>query len=481
MTRKAVTSELARSELRLLRSEGTGRWIALIMLIALTMAIANGLAWHKRQGEIVRVAQTEEASRIALQLTNLEKMAQGEYSPSSAFTNPANAYWIGHRHAARYAFLPPKALGWFAIGHSDLQPPYIKVSGETKESFALNDEIENPASLLTGRFDLSFFVVFIAPLLVIALTYNILALEREQGRLSMLLATSVPLGQVVLAKAGVRLALVLLPMVVVTGAVLSMQPQASFGEFVVWSTATMAYLGFWVLLACALNLMRTSSSMNAVALVGAWLVLAVIIPSAVSTSIHAMYPVPSRAQMINQVRAIQTELSDSYSAQSASFSIEHGMDSAEQGVLSKRDYLIARKRLWVQEQAGLRIEALMQSYQDQIDRRQNQVADWQFASPVLVAYEGFNRLAGTHPSRYREFIAQVDDFHRQWRGFFAPKVLNNIALQAQDYDQFPHFSFQEPTRDALAQVSIFLIGVLAPGLVLFGLIRLQIRRFYLQP
>jgi ABC-2 type transport system permease protein len=68
----------------------------------------------------------------------------------------------------KLAAMRPAATGALAIGQSDLYPYYFKISTNSKETFANNDEIENPVHLLAGRFDLAFVIVYLLPLVILA-------------------------------------------------------------------------------------------------------------------------------------------------------------------------------------------------------------------------------------------------------------------------------------------------------------------------
>lgn len=93
--------------------------------------------------------------------------------------------------------LPPGLLAPLAIGQSDLLPYYFKVSTDSRETIMASNEIENPNRLLAGRFDLALVLIFLYPLLILALTYNMLSVEQEQGTLALVLSQPVSLATLV--------------------------------------------------------------------------------------------------------------------------------------------------------------------------------------------------------------------------------------------------------------------------------------------
>ena len=111
------------------------------------------------------------------------------------------------RAAATPPRWPPVPLAALAVGQSDLLPYYYDVSIYTNEStFQQNGEVENPLNLMVGRFDLAFVVIYLLPLLVLALSYNVLSEEREQGTLALTLSQPVSARSVVAAKLWFRAA-----------------------------------------------------------------------------------------------------------------------------------------------------------------------------------------------------------------------------------------------------------------------------------
>jgi cell division protein FtsW (lipid II flippase) len=75
-------------------------------------------------------------------------------------------------------------------------------------SIAAATDPENPHRLLIGRFDAAFVVVFLVPLFIIALTYSLIAGERERGTLALLLAQPVTLPALITAKLAPRVIIV---------------------------------------------------------------------------------------------------------------------------------------------------------------------------------------------------------------------------------------------------------------------------------
>ena len=74
-------------------------------------------------------------------------------------------------------------------------------------------ELENPVSLMTGSLDIAFVVIFLLPIFILAMSYDLLSSEKERGTLAMILAHPISLRELlaskIIARAGMLMAVVL--------------------------------------------------------------------------------------------------------------------------------------------------------------------------------------------------------------------------------------------------------------------------------
>ncbi len=470
--------EIFNFERSLFRAERLDFFVALILFAAIAYAFVNGQSWVNKQQQAVHAAQTEESVRLQELKNNLNKIDAGSLKPAKAFENPANAYWVGNRHAATYAVLPPTAFAATAIGQSDLNPPYVKVSADNKESFALNEEIENPGNLLIGNFDLAFVVVFLLPLLIIALSYNLISAEREQGTLAIVMTNPVPLWVLIAGKLSFRVVLVfsLTVSITVIGLLVigtDLSTMDSLVRLGWWIALLLAYILFWFALAAAVNALAKSSAQNALILTGLWLLILLVLPALISIAVNAVYPVPFRVAMVGSIRSAQTDANREADASVARFEQEHPEMTA-MPVAKGDDYAATRKRVLVQQAAAERIAQIMAGYDRQLSQQQRIVDSLSFLSPAIVMQEALNAVAGTDNNRYQYLSRQVDAFHHVWQGFFLPKVLENTPLTLADYQRFPRFAYVE---QAISETNMRLLGGLLGLAVPIGLLCLfSVRR-----
>jgi ABC-2 type transport system permease protein len=443
-------------------------WIVTpLFALLIGYGIYNGSTWVHFQRTTLAAARAEEGTRFARAQEEIAALEQGG-KPASAFTNPRLPAVAAGRSGTRYALLPPGPLASLSVGQSDLYPYYFKVSSQSKQTFAYNDEVENPTNLLAGRFDLAFVILYLYPLLILALCYNLLSAEREQGTLQMILSQPVSLRQFVLGKIGLR-ALVVLFLTLgfsIAGFLLGeveILAEGGWIRMLLWVGIVGGYGAFWFALAIVVNAIGRSSATNATALAALWLLFVLLIPSTLSVGVSALYPVPSRVEMVQATRRATAEAT-ARASQLLSKYLEDHPELTAGGQTDPNDFAI--RTLAIQEETERLVQPVLDHFDQQTLGQQALVDRFRFLSPAIVTQAALNEVAGTSLSRYRHFLSLVDQFHREWRAFFTPLVVRRVSLQANDYSRFPAFQFQEePIDSVIRRVLTGILGMLFPTLL----------------
>jgi ABC-2 type transport system permease protein len=464
--------------------------------VTVSYAAWSGTSWrHEQVATIHQLRERDERlqKQIAHQLDELERlgdphpnlqlagMAWYIFQPAGAVApaphldprraEAAASEWVG----APYVYLPPAPFSALAVGQSDLQPYYTRVTIRTRPILVHSDEIENPLNLLNGRFDLAFVMAFCWPILVLPLFYNVIAEDRETGTLALVASQPVSLRRIVSIRLAIRAGLVLAVTLTTSVAALTLfgaLESVSSADILAWSAIALATTVFWSGLAAIVNLARWRAAVNAAVLMVAWVALVIVAPALLGELAASWAPVPSRVQLINNVRqAGNLSASDLAGLVTAYYEAhpdaERSDDSAD---------VTALRGLAQQDEVDRRIQPVLDAYHA-ASVRQQQVADrLRFLSPPLLIYDAVAELAGTTAARYRSFADQVDRYHAAWRGYFYPLVHARASLTMADYDGAPRFSFQPEPRGR-ARVRAVLLAAVTGGigltLMAFALRRAQ--------
>lgn len=460
-------ARILRHEWRTLSADATVWLVGGVFAAAIGYGVWNGVSWTAFQQRALAAAQAEETERYARLEQQLADLRQPG-AKVSPFADPRNPTAFGSRVGPRYAALPPAPLAPLSIGQSDLLPYYFKVSTDARENIVSATEIENPARLLAGRFDLTFVVIYLYPLLILALCYNMLSAEKEQGTLAMALSQPVALRTLAAGKVVLRAAVVI-GLVVALSAVamlvtgVDLAAGGAAARLALWVAAVTVYGLFWFALATFVAAWGWTSTTNATILATAWLVLVVMAPSLFNLVVTSLYPVPSRVELVQATREASDEANKAGAQALARYYDDHPELATGDPDQAMNDFNIVR--VAVNDDVERRVRPLVSRYESQVAAQQATIDRLQFLSPAILMQNALNDVSGTGTARHRHFMAQVDAFHRDWRGHFVPLIFAKRTVDS--LAAVPRFEFrEEDTASVAARVLAGLGGLVLPAVAL---------------
>jgi ABC-2 type transport system permease protein len=472
---------VVRHELRLLVSDWTGVVAAVLFGVAVGYGVWNGTEWVAFEQRTIDAAVAAEAKTVANQRQAAAEILAGR-AESGGFTDPTNPGVVGGTFGSgRYAVLFPSALAALSIGQSDLRPSYVKVSLQSLQTVLSRDEIENPQTLLLGRFDFAFVVVYLLPLVIIALAYQLLSVEREDGTLALLLSQPVTLGTVLTGKVIARLALLLS---VVIGVVLvaslvggiEVASPGTPGRLLLLAATIVAYAFVWFALAVLVNAAGWPSATNAVVLLATWLALVIVIPATVNIVALRIYPAPSRVELVQALRRA-TDAADRRAAELlGKFFQDHPELAPSAATAGMSDFY--SRTMAVRADADAAIRPVVQRFESQISAQRRFVDRFQFLSPAVLTRGALDDLAGSGEARYQDFVQQIAEHHARWREFFVARIMRQAKVTPADYDRIPVFEYTpEPEQRVRSRVWRSLAGLLVPLAVVVAAAAALIARY----
>ncbi|MEM7584941.1 MAG: DUF3526 domain-containing protein [Acidobacteriota bacterium] len=413
-----------RHEWRLMRRSPVSWWAAGLLLAATAYALAGGLAWQQeRADEAVAIAETG-ASMLA------------EQRASAAEDGGAVS------QARTYAALPPGPLAAFSVGLADLLPKHAEISiWRRPDTLFGRYQLESPLSLLAGRFDLGFVVLYLLPLFILALSYDLLAAEREGGRLSLVLTQPLSLPGLLAAKLLARLVLLtaFLAVVAAAAALAGAVPALAWPRLIGWLAVAWLYGALWLAVCALVAAFARRSETCAATLAAIWLIAVLVIPGLLEAAVGTLRPVPSRLEYVTAMRAASSEASQASSELLAQYYHEHPELAAngEQGGFLPAYYASERD-------VERRLEPLLADFEQRLVSQQAWVERWRFASPAVLAQEALIELAGSSQRRHRQFQHDARAFLADWHAEMSPRIFLGQQLAPADYDGLPSFGFSEP-------------------------------------
>ena len=414
---------LARHEWRLLTASAVVRVVVVVLSSAVIVALLLGAA---------RVARDRHTYDAFTQRAERQRANPVSWR-ADAVANEKG--WL--------AVVPPAPLAILAVGQSDVYPSYVKVTARNLDALVTGDQVEHPLAVASGHLDLAFIVLFLYPLLIFAVSFDLTATERDRGTLRMVLAQPVRLHDVVAGKMIARMVLLAMPIVAIPLVGLAFtaapHPGASAASAAAWTIAVLAYGLIWHGMAIVINARGWSAPANALVLAGLWLMFAIVGPATINLLIDAVYPMPSRVEAAVQARAATQEASVQGSRQLGQFLQDHPT-SANVGQEGMRQFALLQAAR--DTQVADRLERVEAAFDAQLARQQR-LAGWlSLLSPTMVAQGVLLDAAGTSARQFEHFQQAAAAFQRDWKAFFEPRVLDAATLTANDVAAAPVFAYQ---------------------------------------
>lgn len=444
--------------------------LAGMALLSGLYALLYGQTYVRRQRATIAELKRDEQARLDSLATwarlDTSVAANRTADRREKWAKATSAYEVNVPEGYRFAVHDPSALTPLSLGMRDLFPYYQDVWGRAIFRQVFQQEISNPQKLSVGHFDWAFVVIFLLPLLLIALSYNLLSAENELGTYALLRSQPVTIQQIVGAKLALRLLLVVGFLVVITGLavpVLGIDLAEDGGLLARFLLVSVVYSLFWGAVIFAVVSFEKTSAFNALTLLGCWLVLVVALPTLLQQLLTISQPI-DRTTFENLVR-------DEYGQEQPDSVVLKPYYARHPAYYFPKDTAKRDPDLRVyyarNEQVDLTLAPLVDQYEAAVTAREATVSRWNGLLPAVNALELFNGLAGTSAAAHRDYIRQVRNFHGRWNGFFLPKVFKNELLTPADYARFPAWRFQSTAPDFSIGAGLLKL-LLLTGLV-FGL------------
>jgi ABC-2 type transport system permease protein len=409
---------LLREALLLFRSR-TALSAIVVLAVLTSLSVAVGLS-------DVAVQEAAIKRMIALQAedTAAVKVHAGEDAGSAAYYR-FHATWDS-----------PSPLAFAALGQRDVSPTLLRVRALALEGQIYESEAGNPELALPGRFDFAFVLIYLAPLVLIALLHDLWSSEREAGRLASLQAMPGARWRVWGARAIVRSALVaaalLFPFAVGAGL-----RGAAFGEALQFAGLIVALVMFWAAVAMAVASRGAFSATNAATLAALWFTLTLVAPAAANLAINAMTPIPQGAELVRENReAVHDAWDTDRNATLARFYelYPEWKNSAPVGIAFDWKWYYAFQHL-----GDDHVAATSRAYREGVAERERRAGAVSWLLPPIAIQRGLHRLADTDNAAQLAYQDRIRAFHKRLREFYYPYLFDGTAFTPADFDAAPEF------------------------------------------
>ena len=467
---KALT--IMRHEQRVLARTRVAGYIILVAIAVCLYSIYRGAAERAASTAALKTFVTESQGKADKWRTRLVAVETGSVAADED-------RWAGLAMDFRpVAIAPPGPLADFSIGVSDVQPISTTVSQwRTIDNLFGKHQFQSPVAIAAGPFDFAFVVVFILPLLMLVVGYDVLSEETESGRLGLLLSNPVSVRSLVLAKLRVRLGLVfgVFAVAAVIGLLFGAKAVSDVRliRFIMWMTAAVAYLGLWAAFLGWVVSLNKPSNTTILSLVTVWTLTTLVGPAIVAATAESIYPMPSRLAFLSKVRSATGRAYKSRLELMKGMVLDHPTLATDG--YSLPEYI--RTAFIVGRTVDRGVEPILEEMDATHQARSTFIRRIQYASPAIVTMEAFNTAAGTSLDRQKRFEREARRYKRTIAGRIETHALTGTRLTVQELDNMPLFAFAERPLSILLRQLVIPVGFLVALALLFAsLARSNLRR-----
>jgi ABC-2 type transport system permease protein len=336
-----------------------------------------------------------------------------------------------------YTSNEPTNWAAFSIGQRDVNPYTLKVRMLAVEGQLYDTELSNPVSLVTGNLDLSFVFIFLLPLLIITLTFNLLSGEEESGIWRLVASQPISTFKILLLKFSVRylavfILVILLMMIAVLA--LSLSLDQALLSILGW---LLFYMSFWFIVVFGIVLLAKNSNFNAVSLLSIWLFMVILIPAFANVVISNSIPLPEAlSTTVTQREAYHEKWDMPKNTVMVPFYEAYPQYS---------NYIIPEDRFtygWyyaMMYSADKEAEQSSEILFEKLQKRHAAGKSLGYFLPSLLLQNKFNEVAKTDLNDHIDYLKAVKKFHRSISEFFYPHVFELSLPRDIDWQKLPKF------------------------------------------
>ena len=411
------------------------------------------------------------------------------------------------------AFRPPSVMSIFASGVDPFMPDKITTARSglfrtTKESI-----IDNPSSLLFGKADFIFSVVFIVSLAALIFTFNSFSGEREMGTLRLVIANSVPRSRILLAKVTGNYVALSIPFIIsifVALLALDASPDVSIISSSVWTSLLVIMGVTFLFMLCMVSLglcisAFTRNSMDSIVLAFfVWAMLAICIPKVSPMVADVLYPVEGANvfdtnkrlvaedidnELVGEREALRKKCFEEIGAPESDMYTSHPRTELGQKATAKYEQEFAPVAEQYQKRLAAAIRRLEQDYRRRMNVRSSIAMNLSRISPVSSYTYIVSELSGTGVTEPENFGRNAQRYQDQVKQAIYDKIIvkrYGIGSERYEYPNefdprealIPEMTYTYPTLAQALQagrLDIILLGLFT--VLFFSLAFMKLNRY----
>jgi len=383
--------------------------------------------------------------------------------------------WYRHGY---HAILHPHDFAPLAIGQRDLFRYYYRLTGMSLHYQLFENELANPVNLLAGNFDLSFVILYLFPLIIIAFLYSLFSAEKENGTLPLLQIQKYSIRKIILIRLSFYVCLLtgLAILLSLIGLFVSGNPftTQNFIPAVAWLASVVVYCVFWFGLLFFIISFRRNSAFNAITSAACWLLFLIVIPAILNVIVNVKYPLNSVTLAgLTRRTGLENENDEKESKEVIMEFLSHKPELAASDSLINNN-MLAKAYAAFTTLKDMHGEQKVNEYNTQVARRNQWTSKFHGLSPAVNTQEVLTHITETDLNTFLHFQSALSDFHTEITDFYFSRLFWDKTITLEDYDKLPEFKMPVITnrwskvchgiaKTLAAAAFVFLLGYINMG------------------
>lgn len=445
-------------ELRLLWQNKLFKWLMLAYVLAALLAIIWG------QMSLQREYQQRAISEANYQ-TELAKYQE------DAPLDPYAAGYLGY-----YQFHPvwqtPSAWSALIQGERSEAATHTRVRLLGLQGQLSNTATGNIAAMPIGKLDLNFIWIYLMPLLIAALSLNLLAEEKASGRWSLLASQVANIGLLLSKKMLIAAGLLAIVNIVILLAAVLLTDISFDGLWWQVAAVLLAYQLCWFLITGWIISLQRTAIFNSLLFISLWIVFTFVLPGlAYLYQTQQQQPAEHVSMVFDQREYMHDSWDKDQQADFDAYLQDYPQWQSTRVILDKPfDW---RWYYAMQHMSDVIVADAVAQFRDS-RLHTHQLGDlFAWFSPVMRLQYSMNRLADTDMLASQTFLDQIADYQQQLRDYFFTFYFFDKPFTQDDFADIPQFDYQPINQSNTCKT---LINLMLIGLFFIGLTTLQTRR-----
>lgn len=339
----------------------------------------------------------------------------------------------------KFAYInPTDNLAGLAIGQRDINSSMQANTIMGLEGQKYDADIRNPFQLMMGNLDLSFVILYLFPLVIITLCYNLYSEEKENGTWYLLKTQSKSTTKYLLQKMAVPYLFVLLVLFLLY-TVATVWLQIPFNNaFTGFIVSNSLYVSCWFAISLLVVSFYKSSAVNAIALLSIWLLLTLLLPAAINNYITQKYIVPeSLSTMLKQRDGYHKKWDITKDSTLKLFFKQYPQYKNYQWKAEGFDWLWYYAMQHMGD-ADAKADAFL--FMQKLRQREAVSKQFSYWLPSLYTQQYNAQLAQTNLKNHLQFLDSSAAYHETLRLSFYPKIFTAAPVLKEDWTkQVPQY------------------------------------------